>query len=690
MVREQPRAGERVLVAASDSVRLDRRAFLLALGLVPAAAALVGCSDDESKPLTAVDLSGADETIRPQDDLYRYVNGKWLREFQLTPDKVSVGASSEASDRTEMQLRAIIEGIKDPKAGSEAQQIRDLYDARLDLDEIERQGMSPLEDLFAKIDTATAKQDLAKVMAELPIAGLIGLSVGIDRKDSTKHIPTLTQSGTGLNEQYYRKPEFSVQLDGYRTFLERIAIGAGFPEPTAMAQRVFDLEKRIAAGHWDSVRNRNADATYNVRSWNELISSAPQFDWDAWLAGTTDQPKRLFETLVVGQPSYIVEAGKLWADVDIALWRDYLKLYLVRTYAKFLPKAINDANFDFFGRIINGQDERPERWKSAVATIDEYLGEQLGKLYVAEYFPPKAKDRAIEMVGDLMAAYKESFTKSSWMSPETRAAAIAKLEKFDTKIGYPDKWVDYSKLQVTRGRLIHSLRAINDFEAKRSFDQLGKPVDKAEWSMTPQTVNAYYQATFNQIVFPAAYLQPPFFDKDAKTAVNYGAVGATIGHEIGHGFDDQGSKYDGDGNRRDWWTATDRTAFDAKTNQLIAQYDVLVPEGVDPGKHVNGEFTVGENLADLRGLQIALAAYLRAAQRRGEEPDLRTMFLSWARSWREKQTKEYTERLLAIDTHSPAEFRCNQVVRNLPEFYTAFDVKESDRLYLPPDQRVAL
>ncbi|MFR9752284.1 M13 family metallopeptidase [Nocardia sp. 004] len=680
------------MTSTGRPAQLGRRAFLIALGTVPAAAALVACSDDTtpvSRTFTGVDMSGADEAIRPQDDLYRHVNGKWLREYQLPPDKVAFGSTSEAAERTQQQLREIIEGIRDPEPGSEAQQIRDLYDARVDWDEIERLGMTPLAGLFGKIDAAANKPELAEVMGALPISGLIGIGVSIDRKNSDAYIPSVGQSGLGLGEQYYRKPEHAEVLAEYRIFLERIAAGAGFADPAGMAQRVFDLENRIATGHWDNVRNRDTDATYNRHSWAEMTAMAPEFDWDPWLSGITDRPRALFETVVVNQPSYLPTAGELWAEVDIDTWRDYLRLSVLQAFARFLPRAINDANLDFKGRVLNGQTERPERWKYGVGIVNESLGEQLGKLYVAEHFPPEAKERAEEILTEVVAAYRENFTNSTWMSPQTRTASIAKLEKIDAKIGYPDKWVDYSTLRVTRGKLIESLLSINDFEVKRAFARLGTPVDKSEWGMSPQTVNAYYSPTTNQIVFPAAYLQPPFFDKDALAAVNFGAVGATIGHEIGHGFDDQGSKYDGDGNLRDWWTPEDRAAFEAKAEQLVAQYNVLVPEGLEPDQHVDGELTVGENLADLRGLQITLAAFRAAEKRRGiDNPDYRTLFLSWARSWRSKQTEELTIRLLANDTHSPEEFRCNQVVRNLDEFYTAFGVREADALFLPAEQRI--
>ncbi|WP_328390853.1 M13 family metallopeptidase [Nocardia sp. NBC_00416] len=670
---------------------LDRRGFLVALGLAPAAAWLASCADAESKKLITVDMSGSDPAIRPQDDLYRYVNGKWLREYQLPPDKTSYGAFSEAGERTQQQLREIIEGISDPEDGSEAQQIRDLYDARMNLDEIEQLGLTPLDSMFAEIDDAKDKPALAEVMGRLPIGGLIGIGVSIDQKDSTAYIPSIGQSGIGLDEQYYRDPQFAEELAGYRTYLERLAKGADLPDPAGIAGRQLALETRIAAAHWDNVRNRDAEATYNVFDWDKATALAPEYDWAPWLRGITDRPRDLFTKVVVNQPSFVTEAGKIWAATDIAIWRDYLKLAVLTAYANVLPKEISDANFDFNGRLMSGLKQRPELWKSAVGSVDGNLSEQLGKLYVDKHFPPEAKERVQAMVDDLRAAYRENFAASSWMSPETRKASIEKLDKIGLKLGYPDKWVDYSTLKVTRGKIIESLRAINDFEVKRSFDRLGKPVDKTEWSASPQTVNAYYSATGNEIVFPAAFLQPPFFDKDAEIAVNYGGVGAVIGHEIGHGFDDQGSKFDGDGNQRDWWTPADRAAFDAKSQQLIDQYNALVPEGLAPEQHVNGALTVGENLADLRGLQIALAAYRIAEQRGGvTNPDYQTMFRSYSRIWRSKMTPEVTERLLAGDTHAPDEFRVNQVVRNIAEFYRTFGVAENDALFLPEDQRVGL
>ncbi|MEC3955078.1 M13 family metallopeptidase [Nocardia sp. CDC153] len=671
----------------------DRRRFLIALGLAPAVATLAACSNDSkntvtSTQLTGPDLSGSDATVRPQDDLYRFVNGKWLQDYSLPADKVSFGTFDEVGDRVQGQLREIIEGIKDPKPDTAEQQIRDLYDARMDVDTIEKLGMTPLNEMFADIDKAAGKPELAKVMAQLPIGGLIGLGVSVDRKNSSAHIASVGQSGIGLSEQYYRKPEYADKLAGYKTFLEKIATGAGFPDPVAMAGRVLDLETKIASHFWDNIKLHNTEASYNKMSWNDMVALAPQFDWDPWLSGNTDRPKSLFATVIVAEPSFITGAGQLWHDVDIAVWREYLKLSVVREYARFLPQAIADANFEFFGTVMSGLQQRPERWKSAVSTVDSNLGEQLGKLYVAKHFPPEAKQRALDMVADFIAAYKENFTNSTWMSQPTKDAALVKLDKMGVKIGYPDKWEDYSGLKITRGQLIQSLRAVNVFGAKKMFDKLDKPVDKTEWGMTPQTVNAYYQPVNNEIVFPAAFLQPPFFDANAEPAVNYGAGGAVIGHEIGHGFDDQGSKYDADGNLKDWWTPADRAKFEERTKKLVDQYNGLVPQGLDPAHHVDGTLTLSENVADNRGLQMAFAAYRINQKRAGvENPSYKDMLEAWGRNWRSKQTTQYTENLIANDSHSPDEFRANQVVRNQAEFYATFEVKEGDKLFLAEDQR---
>ncbi|WP_083899684.1 M13 family metallopeptidase [Nocardia abscessus] len=671
-----------------------RRAFLLALGVVP-----VACSSESTKP-EGPDLSEADNAIRPQDDLYLHVNGTWLRTYQLPPDKSRYGSFEEMDERARHNLNAILKGIDDDAApGSPEQKLRDLYRGCLDIDTIERQGTKPIADLLAAVDNAATKSDLAYVAGQLVMTGgfrtqfqttPLQLYVGVDPKDSTRYLPRMAQSGLGMSDEaYYRDLPKAPIRDAYRTYLQRLGAGAGLPDPVGTAQRVLDLETGIAAGHWNQVDTRDADRTYNIRSWAELRTQAPGFDWDSWLAAISESPAE-FATVVVDEPSYVTAFAQLWVDTDIAVWREYFTLAIVRAFAPFLKKDFADADFDFAGKTLKGLEQPEDRWKLAVRLINTTAGELLGQKYVAEHFPPEAKKQALDLVANLREAYRERFQRTEWMSKATRDAAIAKLDKVQPMIGYPDKWRDYSNLYVTKDQLVTSIRAANVFESRRQLAKLGTPVDRGEWGMTPQTVNAYYAASMNMIVFPAGILQPPFFDPDADPAVNYGGIGAMIGHELGHGFDDQGSRYDGDGILHDWWTPEDRAAFAERADMLIAQYDKLVPDGVPPDQHVNGKFTVGENLADLRGFATSLAAYRIAMQKRGAALDYTAVFMAWARTWREKRRHEATADQVATDPHSPNEFRCNQPVRNLPEFYATFTVQPTDKLWLPEEQRVTI
>ncbi|WP_063713308.1 M13 family metallopeptidase [Nocardia tenerifensis] len=635
--------------------------------------------------------------IRPQDDLYRHTNGKWLRDYQLPPDKTAYGTGFEVTDRVQDQLRTIIEAIHDPAPGSDEQRIRDFYDACLDESAADRLGIAPIADLLQRIDGAVTKGDLARVMGsialELPhnnalaACSLFAMVVFPDGKDSATYRPQLGQAGLRFKASFFQSPAMADQRTAYRGFLERIARTAGFTEPAGMAGRVFELEHRIAAAHWDEVRNRDASATYNPRRWHELLDMAPGFEWDAWLGAYSDKPA-LFDTIVLAQPSYVVAAARLWSEVDIAEWREYLRLGVVREFAAQLGREFSDASFEFFERTRGGQAQRLPIEKAAMDSVTTYLDQMLGKLYVAQHFPPESKASADELVANILAAYRESFEQSGWMSQATRDAALAKLEKLTVKTGYPDTWRDYTELTIVKGQRIANIRATMRHEWKRMFGKLGTPVDRYEWNMAPQEVNASYDWNNNAILIPAGILQPPYFDPDAEPAVNFGGIGATIGHEIGHGFDDQGSRFDGEGNLRDWWTPADRSAFDQRTRALIAQYDSLVPSGLAPENHVDGALTVGENLADLRGLTMALAAFRRAEG--NENPDYAPVFLAYARARRAKLRPEQQIRQLAADPHAPNEFRCNQVVRNIDEFHAAFDVEEDDKMFLPADMRVRL
>lgn len=688
------------MTGVSLSCSIDRRTLLIALGVVPATISIAsGCSGSEAA-LPGPDLTGADQLIRPQDDLYRHVNGTWLREFPVPPDKPYVSTDSELADRVRQQLRTVLEKIRDPAYGSDEQKLQDFYEACLDVQAIERLGLAPIADMLDAIANAGTKAQLAEVMGsislELPSADVIGacglfaLVVFPDGKDSATYRPQLGQAGLRFKASFYHRAGFAEQRDAYRGFLARIATLAGFSDPLLMADRVLGLESRIAAAHWEEERTRDADAVYNPYRWSQMPELAPGFDWDSWLTAYSDD-RRLFDTVIVAQPSYVTSAARLWSEVDIADWRDYLRLGVIRELAALLPRDFADANFDFFDRIRNGQQNSPARIEFTLDMVSTYLDELLGRKYVEEYFSAADKARAEGLVADIVTAYRESFAKSEWMSPTTRAAAIAKIDKLVVKIGYPAKWHDHTGLSISAGRCVANLRAAVRDRWMKMFAKLGRQVDRFEWRMSPQTVNASYDASDNTVVIPAAILQPPYFNVDGSPAVDYGGIGAIIAHEIGHGFDDQGAKFDGDGNLRQWWTAEDRARFEIRIDALIAQYDALVPEGFDPTDHVNGALTVGENLADLRGLSMALAAYRLAARRLGKgSPDHRDVFLSYSRVKRAKFRPELVARQLVGEAHAPAEFRCNQVVRNLDEFYDSFDVRAGDQLFLPADRRVRL
>ncbi|MEV6771207.1 M13 family metallopeptidase [Nocardia sp. NPDC051030] len=679
---------------------MNRRAFLTALVAAPAAAVLLpGCSSSNSggAVVAGPDMSGADAGVRAQDDLYRHVNGAWLKEYELPADKSWYGTGAAVEDRNTQWLREYIEGIHDPVAGSDEQKLRDLYDAALDLDAIERLGLEPIRDLLNDIDRAATKFELARVMgavtvqlqrrAALDPCSLFEVLVLPDSRNAGTHAVLLGQAGIALAYSVYRTPNFGKQLDAYRTELESLATTAGFTDPAGMAQRVVALETRIAAEHWEDARLRDVEATYNRFAWRELATLAPGFEWDAWLAGLGGTESQ-FGTVIVGQPSYFTAAAQLWEQTDIAIWREYLKLGVVREYAGLLSSAFADADFAF-AAVRMGLTERPARRDIAFYLAEQHFGDVLSKWFVAKHFSDLIKQRVEEMVTDIVEVYRIRLREAMWMSPDTRATALAKLDRMAVGVGYPETWQDYSGLTITKGQLVTSIRASLRFQWQQGFAQIGTPVRASEWRLHAHTVEAMYHP--NAFELPAGILQPPFFDPHAAAACNYGAIGATIGHEIGHAFDDQGSHYDADNTLRDWWTAVDRVEFERRMQVVVSRYDGLVPEGVDPPNHVDGARTVGENSADIRGLTAAVAAYRRAQMRLGvDHPDYAPLFLAYARAWRRKTRPELLAAQLASDTHSPTEFRVNEVVRHVPEFYQAFGVKEGDKLYLAPDARITL
>ena len=655
---------------------------------------------------SGIDLSHVETSVRPQDDLFGHVNGRWLAEYQMPGDRATDGAFRTLYDRAEEQVRELIMQAAAAAAppGTDEQRIGDLYASFLDADAVEHRGVQPLLTELAAIAAAADPTALAAVIGVLQrtgVGGGVGLYIDTDSKNSSRYLVHVSQSGLGLpDESYYRDEQHASILGAYPGHIAAmfaLVFGGTADEYAERAGRIVALETKIAAAHWDVVKRRDADLTYNLRRFADLAAEAPGFDWAGWIAALGTDPETVAE-LVVRQPDYLTAFAALWSGVDLADWKDWARWRLIHARAALLTEALVEEDFNFYGRTLSGTEQIRERWKRAVSLVEGLIGDAVGRLYVERHFPPDAKARMDVLVDNLREAYRVSITDLEWMTPATRERALAKLDKFTAKIGYPAKWRDHSALVVRRDDLYGNVVRGSEVEADREFDKLGGPVDRDEWFMTPQTVNAYYNPGMNEIVFPAAILQPPFFDAEADDAANYGGIGAVIGHEIGHGFDDQGSKYDGDGHLVDWWTDADRREFTTRTTRLIEQYDAFVPRDLQdrPDQpHVQGAFTVGENIGDLGGLSIALLAYrLSLGGRQAPVIDglsgLQRVLYGWAQVWRTKSRPAEAVRRLATDPHSPPEFRCNGVVRNIDAFYEAFEVGEDDALYLDPRERVRI
>lgn len=660
---------------------------------------------DATKP-SGIILDELDPGVRPQDDLFRHVNGRWIDRTEIPADKARYGSFIVLYEEAEKAVREIIEEAQGAEPGTEARKVGDLYASFMNEERAELLGATPIAAQLVETSLPGTIDELLEAVGRLERQGVSGfaqLFVDNDPGDPERYLVFVEQGGIGLpDESYFREDRFAAIRDKYRAHLERMFGLAKLDDAAARAKRVFDLETEIAATHWTNVESRDSQKTYNLKTWAD-VAAAASVDVDLW-RDAMGVPARAFDELVVRQPSFVEGVGKLLTDDRLPAWRDWLAWQVIRSSAAYLSKDFVDANFDFYGRTLSGTPELRERWKRGVSFVEGAMGEAVGRIYVERHFPPAAKEAMDELVANLVEAYRQSIAGLEWMGEETRAKALEKLEKFTPKIGYPVKWRDYSTLEVDADDLIANVRATAEFEFQRQLGKIGKPIDRDEWFMTPQTINAYYNPGFNEIVFPAAILQYPFFDAERDAAANYGAIGAVIGHEIGHGFDDQGSRFDGDGRLVDWWTEADRAAFEERTKALIDQYDVLVPRQLDDGSaegeggaphRVNGALTIGENIGDLGGLAIAWKAYVLSLD--GAEPPVidgltgaQRFFLSWAQAWQLKGRDEEVIRLLAIDPHSPNEFRCNQIVRNIDEFYTGFEVSSDDALWLDPAERVRI
>ena len=636
--------------------------------------------------------------IRPQDDLYRHVNGAWIDRTEIPGDKARWGSFHLLAEQAEKDVRAIIEESQTAEPGTLARKIGDLFASFMDTDRIAAAGVTPLAETLAEIDaidSVSALLHVAGVYERDGRAHLIGFYVDGDPGDPERYLPVLVQSGLSLpDESYYRLENFESTRATYREHLERLLSLAGLADAAAEADRSIALETELAGHHWDNVRSRDAVETYNLKTWDELQELAG-VDLTPWRDAVAPTNPDAFAEAVASQPSFFEGLGALLVAERLDDWKAWLRAQVVHAAAPFLTDDIVLENFSFYGTELSGIPTIRERWKRGVSVTEGALGEAIGKVYVERHYPPTAKAAMDELVANLIEAYRQSITELEWMSPDTREKALAKLDAFTPKIGHPEVWRDYSSLEIDAADLFGNVRRANVFEHDRNVDKVGKPIDRTEWHMPPQMVNAYYNPSMNEIVFPAAILQYPFFDATRDAAANYGGIGAVIGHEIGHGFDDQGSRYDGQGKLEDWWTDADRAAFEERTKALIAQYDALVPAGLAAEHHVNGALTIGENIGDLGGLGIALKAYeLSLAGAEAPVIDgytgVQRLFLSWAQAWQQKSREAETIRLLTIDPHSPNEFRCNQIVRNIHAFYEAFDVAEQDELFLPADARVTI
>ncbi|CAB4688824.1 MAG: peptidase M13 [Actinobacteria bacterium] len=644
---------------------------------------------------------GMNLDIRPQDDLFGHVNGRWLAETEIPSDRSSWGPFVQLADAAEEHVRAIIEdlasqstddaGVIDP----DARKVGDLFASFMDTEAINRAGVRPVRPLIDAVGSLRDTRDLAAFLGEFERIGghgLFGSYVDTDDRNSDRYLFHLVQGGLGLpDESYYRDDKFADTRTAYVAYLTRLlALGRHEDAPDAAAT-VLAIDTRLAAGHWERAETRDVQKTYNLLTHEELKALCPAFDWDAYLTnlgGRDIDGDTVLAEVCVRQPSYFEHLSAVLDEVPIEDWKTWLLTHVLRAAAPYLTDDFVETNFDFYGRTLNGTPELRARWKRGVALVEGALGEAVGKVYVARHFPPTSKAMMDELVTNLLAAYRQSISVLDWMTEATKERAYEKLATFRPKIGYPETFRDYSALEVRADDLMGNVAAASSFETDRQLGKIGGPVDRDEWFMLPQTVNAYYNPGTNEICFPAGILQKPFFSPDAEPAENYGGIGAVIGHEIGHGFDDQGAQYDGAGNLNDWWTAADKAAFELKSKALIEQYDAFEPRDL-PGESVNGALTVGENIGDLGGLTIGHKAFVIAQGGAATVEDRRKLFMNWSFCWRTKRREEQARQFLTIDPHSPAEFRAN-IVRNLDEFHEVFETAPGDALWIEPEERVRI
>ena len=650
-----------------------------------------------------IDATSLDKQTRAQDDLFRHVNGSWLDKTDIPEDKAIYGSFHMLADASEEAVKLILEeAAANPKPGV-SQQIGDLYACFLDEAKANQLGAEPINADLRQVADLKTIGEATRLLGEFErtgTSGIFGMYVDNDPNDPTRYQVNLYQGGLGLpDEAYYREDKHKQILEAYQVHVGKMfeLAGRDKAKAEAAANTVVELETTLASKHWDNVATRDADKTNNPTKFAELQKLTPTFDWNLWFEGAGIDPKVLAESIVM-MPSFFEGLSAVYSEENLESLKTWLSWNVISSKAAYLSQDFVDEKFAFYGTKLTGAPVNRARWKRAVSLVEGSLGEAVGKIYVEKYYPPEAKAKMDQLVEYLIQAYRESIQELEWMSDETKKKALVKLDKFTPKIGYPTKWKDYSSIVIDRNDLVGNIKRVTSWGLDREMKKIGSPIDREEWFMTPQTVNAYYNPGFNEIVFPAAILQPPFFSLESDDAVNFGAIGAVIGHEIGHGFDDQGSKYDGDGALISWWSDADRKAFEKRTASLISQFNELSPSQLPDENKVNGELTIGENIGDLGGLGIAYRAYLLSLKDNGgAEPapidglsSKQRLFLSWAQAWRTKGRDEMVLQRLATDPHSPPEFRCNQIVRNIDAFYEAFDLSPEDKLWLDQSQRVSI
>ena len=670
---------------------------------------VAGCNttEDTSSSTTAmkktalasgIEKANMDMSVRPQDNFYKYINGGWLKANEIPSDKTTIGSFYDLRDKADDDVKAIIEELaatKNLKAGSDEQKVADLFRSYMDTAERDALGVKPVQNILDVINHIGDKDQLASFFAKYQAMGInnpLAFYIAIDAKDSSRYATHIWQSGLGLPDRdyYFNDAERFVKLrSGYLTHIENMYKLAGLDNGQAAAKTIMDIESQLAKHHWTRVESRDSEKRYNKFATADLNTITKDFNWQAYLAAQGADGEK---DIIINQPDFIKAFGTIFAETSLEDWKTYLTFHTLSNFASYLSQDIVAENFDFYSKQLSGRKEQRPLWKRGVAVVNHNLGEVIGKVYVGRHFTPQAKERMSTLVENLRASYSQSINELEWMSEETQKAAQVKLAAFTPKIGYPDKWEDYSSLTIKGDDLVGNIIRSRTVSNQKELEKLGSPIRKWEWGMTPQTVNAYYHPTLNEIVFPAAILQPPFFNMAADDAVNYGGIGAVIGHEMGHGFDDQGSKYDAEGNLRNWWSEKDLAEFAKRTKSLVDQYQGYK---VFDDLHVNGELTLGENIGDLSGVTIAYKAY-KASLNGKEAPVIdgltgdQRFFMGYAQIWRSKMVEKTMRNRVATDPHSPGEFRALGSLSNMNEFYEAFDVKEGDAMYLPPEKRVKI